>query len=148
MSEGIVGGGFDLSTTSDVAAREDDGKWVAIRDSQGEFLTYTPAEGGEKKPVRIRVAGTYSNVYRRATDKQRDRMLRHRRAKLTGAQLNEQQLELVADCVLEWEGFFSGGKPVQCTKLNVVAVLQRAPWIREDVESEMSDHESFFPSAE
>jgi hypothetical protein len=145
-------GGFDLQSNDarSVAETEDAGVWVDCRKANGDPMMYTVIEGeGEaeksvEKQARILVAGTYSNVYRRAQDKQRDKMLRMRRSKMTGAEMLTQQLELAAACCINWEGFISNGKLVLCNAQNALAVLAVAPWIREDVEAQMTDHASFF----
>jgi hypothetical protein len=72
-------------------------------------------------------------------------MLKQRRTSLTGEGLNRQQLELVAASIIAWEGFTANGQPYQLTKENAIALLDKAPWIREQVEEAMGDHASFFP---
>lgn len=136
--------GFEISTSKSVAEREDEGVVINVRDANGDELFY--GEGAAKKAVTITVAGTYSKTYRRATDAQRERMMKQRRVSLSGDQLAKQQLELVAACVLAWDGFVSNGQPYECTKANVISLLDSAPWIREQVEEAMNDHQSFFPS--
>ncbi len=124
---------MDIQTIDDVA-REDEGTLVMVKDAAGE----------EQDGVTILVAGTYSTAYRKAVSAQRDRMLRQRRGNLTGEQLERQQLELVAACIIEWDGFTSNGQPFPLSKDNAITLLTRAPWIREQVEEAMSDHASYF----
>lgn len=123
---------FELSKTKDVAAREDEGTVVHLADENGEKM-YT-----ENVPDTITVAGTYSARYRRAQDANRDRLFKRRSAQLDGETVQRQGLEIIAACVLAWTGF--GMEP---TKANVVAVLESAPWIREQVEAAMNDHQLF-----
>lgn len=136
---------MEISGNKSVTEREDEGTVVHVRDASGEPAIYENGTG--PKPVTITVAGTYSSKYRRAVDAQRDRMLKQRRASLSGEQLNRQQLELVAACVLSWEGFTAEDKPFPLTKDNAVLLLDNAPWIREQVEEAMGDHASFFQKA-
>jgi hypothetical protein len=124
------------------AAAEDEGTLVAIRDASGE-----PELQPNGDPVTITVAGTYSSRYRRAMDNQRERLLKQRRTSLTGEGLNRQQLELIAASIIEWEGFTAEGQPYPFTKENAIALLDNAPWIREQVEEAMGDHAAFFPKA-
>ena len=125
---------MEVTRNRSVAEREDEGTVVQVKDENGDT----------QEGVTITVAGTYSSRYRRATDAQRERMLKSRRASLTGEQLNRQQLELVAACIISWEGFTAEGKPYPLTKENAVALLDNAPWIREEVESAMGDHSAYF----
>ena len=134
--------GLDISTAAEAAKIEDEGQVVHVRDRDGEMLYYANGTQ-ERRPVTITVAGTYSSVYRGALNRQRDRLVKLRRAKLTGDMVEEQQLELMAACVLAWDGFFIGAEPVKCTRENVKQVLATVPWIREQVDEAMGDHEGF-----
>lgn len=138
--------GFDLASTANVAEREDTGIVIELRDESGAPLTYEGQREGEAcmLPVTVRVAGTYSSLYRRTMDLQRDRMLKQRRATLTSEQLARQTLELTASCILDWDGFTNGEAPFHCTSENKIMLLQRAPWIREQIEEAQNDHQGFF----
>jgi hypothetical protein len=134
--------GIDITLAADAAKVEDEGQVVHLRGRDGELLYF--ANGTEaQKPVTITVVGTYSTVYRSALNRQRDRLVKMRRAKLTGDMVEEQQLDLMAACVLGWDGFFVGERPVPFTRENVKQVLATVPWIREQVDEAMSDHEGF-----
>lgn len=132
--------GFDVAAAKAVAAQEDEGIVVPVKDERGE-----PQFVGDV-PVTITVAGTYSSVYRRALDAQRDRLMKRRRAS-TGDELQRQQLEIVAACILAWDGIMSGEKAFPLTKENAIVLLEAAPWIRADVEAAMDDHAGFFKPA-
>lgn len=136
---------FDISTTKDVATKEDQGITVPIKDVNGEPQAYD--DNGQQKPAVIRVAGTYSTTYRRAAEAMRDKAIKRRRVSLSGEQMAKQELELIASCILAWEGLSNAGAPFPCTKQNAIALLEACPWIRADVEAAMSDHESFFANS-
>ena len=137
--------GFEVANSKSVAEREDEGTVVNVRDAAGDEIFY--GEGDAKKAVTITVAGSYSKTYRRALDAQRERMMKQRRGSLTAAQLAKQQLELTAACVIGWQGFLSNGQPYECSKENVIALLDSAPWVRDQVEEAMQDHQSFFSTS-
>lgn len=136
--------GFDINAAESEASAEDAGQVVHVRDANGDPMFY-----GEKgdKPITITVAGTYSKVYRAALNRQRDRMLRMRRTKMTGEMLDEQQVELAAACVLAWEGFTQDGQPVPCTRETARVLMAKVPWLREQVEEAMNDHAGFSQSS-
>jgi hypothetical protein len=69
------------------------------------------------------------------------------RAPLSVEESLAQQVETVASCVLEWEGFVNDGQPVPCTKENAIKYMTAAPWIREQFEELMNDHELFSKSS-
>ena len=139
-------GGFNLQSAAPTSAKEDEGTPVELHDADGE-----PIMQGllNDKPVTITVVGTYSQKYRKATDVARDKQLKRRRAMLTGDELQKQQLDITASCVLSWDGVNADekGTPLPCTKENVIAVLVAAPWIREEVEAAMNDNARFFGKA-
>ncbi len=134
-------GSFSLKGAADVAARQDRGTRVALRDEHGDPLTYTNAEGEVVESTAL-VAGQLSSLYRKAEDALRDRQLKRRSTVLTAELLNRQQLELIAACVLKWD-LFDEERPVPCTKENVITVLIAAPWIRADIEAAMADAARF-----
>jgi hypothetical protein len=132
--------GFDLSTADDVAGRENEGQWIEIHGAEGDPLFYR--DGEDVKPVRALVAGTYSRRYRRVEESLRDKRMK-KGSRYTGEQFERDQVRLAALCVLDWEGFFASGKPIPCDESNVATVLQKAPWIRDQVTTAMQDHEGF-----
>ena len=136
---------FDISANKDVAATEDEGIVVPIKDLNGDPQSYE--DNGVTKPAVIRVAGTYSTTYRRAAEASREKAMKRRRVAPSGAQMARQELELIAACVLSWEGLANAGQPFPCTKANAIALLDACPWIRQDVEAAMGDHESFFSNS-
>lgn len=134
--------GFDINTAADAANVEDEGQVVHCRDRAGDPMYY----GEDKKPVTITVAGSYSSFYRKEQARQRARIGKMQRRRLTsdlGNLAEDQALYQAAACCLAWDGFFAGDKPVPCTAENARLVLERAPWIREQVEEAMHDHEGF-----
>lgn len=133
--------GIDISKAPEATAREDAGQVVHIHDEQGE-----PAyENGQ--PVTVRIAGTYSSLYRRTSEAQQQRQLKQRRTTLTGEQLRKNRIELVAACVLGWDGFTDNGQPFPCTKENAVRLLDTLPWVFEQLEQAQADHQGFFSTS-
>lgn len=135
--------GFDLSAAKPVAAKEDEGQTVHVHSELGEPLYY---DGG--KPVTMTVVGTYSSTYRRAEEALSNQRLKRRsRAALTAGVIRAESRSVLAACVLAWDGFMDGGKPLACTKENVVRVLEAAPWIEDQVTAAMEDHAGFFSNS-
>lgn len=139
-------GGFDVTAAGNtVQDKEGEGVWVNLRDVNNDPVEYE--KDGEKRPLRILVAGTYSKQYRDISDRQRNKLLKTRRMQLTGDQLRENQREASAHCCIAWEGFHAAGKEFACNPTNAMAVFKAAPWFQEQVEEQMQDHESFFRNA-
>ena len=133
--------GLDLTEPS-VADSQDQGTVVHLHDVNGDLMYY--GEGDEKKPVTWKVVGVYSNIYQKAEQAVAQRQVKRRR-RSTPAEMIRDQLELMFDCSLGWDGVFeAAGKPLQLTKDNVIRVLTRNPWIKsEDLDPAMSDPQRF-----
>lgn len=129
--------GIDVSGAASVSQREDEGQVVHIRDANGE-----PEMDGDK-PVTVRIAGTYSRVYRRTQEAQTQRMFKRRQAALTAEQWTANRIELVAACIMEWAGFYNRGQPFPYTKENATLLLTGAPWILTQLEEAQADHAGF-----
>lgn len=132
-------GGFDLKTASPVSELEEMGAWIELVGIEGEPLLY----GFEKKPVRMKVAGSYSKLYRKLTHAQTTKAVKRRTTKITGELLHRQRLEVIAGCVLAWEGFFEAGVELPFVRENIKKVLDGFGYILEQVEAAIEDHESF-----
>lgn len=135
---------FDVSAQKDVGQREEEGTLVTVKSVTGEVQYY--GEGEAKKPVTIRVVGTFSKTYRRANFALRERVRKFRTMR-TSEQQDLHAIELIADCILGWEGITNGDQPFPFTRENAIALLQAAPWVREDVEAAMGDHQGFFSTS-
>lgn len=134
---GDIKGGFDLKVAKEAVAAEDEGQVVHVLDPEGEPLFYENGSG--PKPVTMKVAGTYSRVFRKAADAQKNRLSKGGRSRS-----EDTQLELQAACVLDWDGFFDNGQRLACDKENVTQILDGFLWIRQQVAEAMYDHAGFF----
>lgn len=130
-----------LAQGTSVAQREEDGTILSIKDETGE-----PMMEGDG-PVTITVKGSYSPTYRRASEANRDRLLKRRSTQMDGDELDQRSLELIAACITAWNGFTAGGAEFPLTKANAIALLRACPWIREQVEAAVHDHAAFFPKS-
>lgn len=131
-----------------VTDREDEGTWVHLHDELGN-LEYEPkVEAGKKatadnKPVRVKIAGTYSSRYRMARLKQRDRSMQRARQRVEAETVEEQERQVVADCFLEWECVLANGKPLDLTPKNAALLLKLRPWNYDELVVAQNDHASF-----
>jgi hypothetical protein len=122
--------GISLQQVGDQSIREEEGIW-------GDII------GPDNRTVvaRVKVVGTYSKRYRKALEAQVAR--RRRRTKLTPDEYTAQHIAVMAECILEWEGFKNGEAVVPCTPATAIPYLTQAPWLREQVDELMQDHEGF-----
>lgn len=140
-----LSGGIDMDGVEDVSAREGQGRVVHITDPSGEPAFY--GEGENQKPVTVKIAGSYSPKYRQILDHQTQRMLKRRQSTITREQLAENRAELVAGCILEWDGFLIKGEAFPLTKDNAMTLVKKAEWIRTQLEEAQNDHEGFSKNA-
>jgi len=129
----------DISNASTVTDREDDGIVVELNDEKNE-----PAFGPDGKTrVTVTVAGTYSKRYRLAQVANR-KTLRKRRFAVDDDTVDDLARAQTAACIIAWDGFMKDGQPYPLTRENALYVLLHMPWVREQIENAMTDHEAFF----
>lgn len=137
--------GFDL-TKAKASNKDDEGVVVEVEYRDGTPATYSDATGTER-PVTIRIAGTYSKVFRRTSDAQTQRLIRSNTRKPSTEQIQANRNELVAACLMAWEGVEQDGKPFPLTRENALAFLADAPWMRDKLEAAQSDAAGFSASS-
>ena len=124
---------FDFASR-DVTAKADEGAELEVLD---------PANG---KPVGvfITLAGADSSVHRKATA-----AIANRRAKggfrrnINLDDLQTESIEVLARCTLGWSGVVLDGNDVPLSKEAAVTLYTRFPWLREQVETFISDRANY-----
>jgi hypothetical protein len=130
-------------STKTVEDREEAGTLIHVRDETGEKQYHQ--QGEEKKPVTLRVCGSYSRTYKRARETQREGNMKRGRAVRDPEVLDQQELRVHAACIKpeDFGPFTVDGKPFEYSPKNAVLVLEAASWIREQVEEAVYDHQGF-----
>jgi hypothetical protein len=123
---------MDLSTVAMDQEKEDAGVRVHITDAAGDPQFYD----GDKA-VTITVAGKYSKACREALFAQARAVRRRGGIPILPEEQARLSIELVASCILDWEGFSSSGEVCPMTKETAVRLLTLGPWIREQLEEAM-----------
>jgi hypothetical protein len=132
---------MDITTVETVS--EDEGTFVHFKDAAGELL-YDVA-GETKTPVGARVAGTYSERYRKVQRKVKERNIRaaRRNEEWDADTLDARTFELEAAAIIEWT-FTANGQPFPITPDNWKALVAKQPQWQEQVDKAMNDHARFF----
>lgn len=129
--------GFDLATLEDITEAE-----VQLK------------RDGQPLPIWVTLAGP-EHAKRKAFVFNKQRRLRQQLAK-TGkiefqdpAEDDADEVELLTACVLSWRGVVLNGKPLDCNKANVMAVLgdPKRAWFRRAVKAAFDDNEAFIAAS-
>lgn len=129
--------GFDLATLEDITEAE-----VQLK-RESQLL-----------PIWVTLAGP-EHPKRKAFVFTKQRRMRQQLAK-TGkiefqdpAEDENDEVELLATCVLAWRGVVLNGKPLECNKANVTAVLgdPKRAWFRRSVKAAFDDNEAFIAAS-
>jgi hypothetical protein len=128
---------FKFGRAKEVASREDEGVWFHVHDECDEPLFYE-----NEKPVRMKVAGSYSSRFNRLNEALQRRKWK---AGTTPDEIqNAYREEVVAKCILEWEGFTDEGDvPVPLDPKYAKEAVHTA-WLYPQITRAMDDHKSFF----
>lgn len=129
--------GFDIDSLEDIAEAE-----VQLK------------RGTEPLPIFVTLAGP-EHPKRKAFLFAKQRRMRQALAK-TGkiefqdpSEDEQDEVELLATCVLSWRGVVRGGKPVECNRANVEAILSdpKRAWFRRAIKAAFDDNEAFIAAS-
>ena len=124
---------FDLASLDSAAKAED-----------GAELEVLHPISGEKLGIAIRLAGTDSAVHRKATTAIASRRTKGGfRRNINLDDLQAESIEILARCTLSWSGVVLDGKDVPPRKEAAAALYTRFPWLREQVETFISDRANY-----
>ena len=146
---GTRSGGLSLAGAKAIKENEGEGQSVHIKDALGELLYYTDGKSKKDMPVEIDVVGTYSPHYRRAQQHMRTRIMKHARRNDPDAERAlEEAIALIARCCLGWRGVVYDDtvkepEDIPFSFENTKIVLTEMPWIVEQLDMAMGDHEGF-----
>jgi hypothetical protein len=131
--EGIT---MDLNNLDVVKLANEGTVLELLHPATGELLT--DEKGKEPKAFFLRLLGTDSDIFRSTLKR---RVERNQNKKSKKADLDEAELkaaELLAKCTTDCY-MIENGKPVDCTKENMVRLYLKLPWLREQAEEHMTD---------
>lgn len=130
---------FDLDQL-DVVSHANEGSKCIIRHPVTGEDQYQ--DNGE--PVYLLLAGMDSTVYREAQRKIADaRLNRKGGSKINLADIEAEQLSLLAECTLGWGGMVVGGKELPFDRKTVRSIYEKYPTIREQAEQHIADRSNY-----
>ncbi|MCA1807266.1 MAG: hypothetical protein LC687_05400 [Actinobacteria bacterium] len=134
---------MDLSKVeSDSIANE--GAIMHVRDPADDFPAYFTDGEGKEHPVTMTVLGSDSDFYHQAM---LDASRKFTRKKNNDPKdLEDAALKTMARCIVRWDGFFDGDKPIVCNFENALSLLEKHRWLRDQVREFQEDRANFFKS--
>lgn len=122
----------------------EDGALLHLKDKAGK-----PAMAADGSPVTIRLAGTDSARWRRASDAIGDSRLERARSggKASAHELHEENIALLAAMTLDWSGILVDAKTWDCTIENAKKLYLIAPWIYEQANEFVAKRANFSPAS-
>ena len=132
-----------------ILVSEDEGVVLELKDPAGEPLLQS-----DGKPVWIKLAGTASNKWRKATDAIGDRRIKtaNPRNGTTPKSMDEQRNDtafLLASVTLAWDGIAFDGGPKECTQANAKALYSHPNliWIVNQVDDFLGEQRNFMKAS-
>lgn len=107
-----------------------------LHPTTGDVLT--DEKGDKPKVFFLRLLGSDSDTYRNTIKRRFERNQNKKNQKLDLDDAQLKAAELLAKCTTDCY-MIEDGKPVDCTKENMVRLYLKLPWLREQAEQHMSD---------
>lgn len=123
----------------DIKSFADNGCWVVINHP----VTNQPLTNDKGDEWRMLLAGKDSSLYRKATSEAIQRRFSET-GKLTPEAIEIEQIQVLKACVLNFENFVMSGAVLPFTEDNASMLVERFPWLREQIEKVILDRERYF----
>jgi hypothetical protein len=120
-----------------------------------EPLTFKPEGEDKERPMTITLRGADSDAYRQKQLKISNQRIkrsmsagsRNAHVAIDAEDLDKDALELLIASTVAWDGITINGELVEFSIDNVRQLYTEYPWIREQVDSFISDRSRFLPSS-
>lgn len=125
---------FELELPTGGSARAPTGKNDEKGEQIFEIMTIT---------VRRMSSGAVQQFLNKRKNTQIKVLKRHKN--ISAESIDSDALDMLTFCVVGWSGFYSGGKPVECNRLNVHNLLNDDTfvWIRQQIDRAVLDDSGF-----
>lgn len=125
----------------DIKSFADKGCWLVINHP----VTNQPLVNDKDQEWRMLLAGKDSAVYRKATSDAIQRRFEQGN-KLSPEALEVEQINVLSASVLNFENFVENGKELPYSQENAFMLVERFPWIREQIETLILNRNEYFLS--
>jgi len=100
-----------------------------------------------REPIgaQIKLVGSDSERFRNLSRELVRRRVGKKLSAASAEMLEQEALELLADCTLGWSGVMLDGQELQFSKKAAVDLYARFPWLREQADAFIADRANFLP---
>ena len=131
------GAPFDLASLDSMMKAQEEGVEVNI---------YHPGTG-EDLGIVVKVAGPDSKRVHDARRAISDQRLKQRRLQpMTAAEVDREMIVLLSESILDWRGVVVSGQNIEYSREAARRLLERFPFIREQIEKVVGDRRDFIKS--
>lgn len=104
-------------------------KTAPVHDAGAELLIKD--QYGKDTEFFVTIRGQDSKAFRMADKRRHFELLeaKQKGREIKEFDLDQMDIELIADCVVSWRGLVDGGKDVECSRENVIDLFQSAPYM-------------------
>jgi len=126
---------LDLGVFEESQNLAEEGQWMEVE---------TP--GGEGTDIHLKLAGSDSSYYQKQIQTQQRKMLKKKKFNKTPEEIENDNIELLAACTLDWQNVAYKEESLDCTKYNVRWLYKAFQLIREQIDEFIGDRSNFLPS--
>jgi hypothetical protein len=101
------------------------------------------------EPVTISIHGMDSAVFQAHQKALINKRLQRqtRKATFTAEQIEEESIGTLAACISGWQNIDFDGKPLEFSRANAKALLNKLRWVREQLDEAVADRANFLPTS-
>ena len=125
----------DLSVFEESQNLAEQGQWMEVE---------TPS--GEGTDIHLKLAGADSSYHQKQVQNQQRKMLKKKKFNKTPEEIENDNIELLTACTLDWQNVLYKEETLECTKQNVRWLYKTFPSIREQVDEFIGDRSNFLHS--
>ena len=111
--------------------------------NEGVWMELEHPVTGEPLGVKIKLAGTDSDYYKKELRRQQNKRLKKGIRNINAEELEAEAVELLVACTLDWEGVELEGQALECNPENVRKIYKKFPWIKEQVDAFINNRANF-----
>ncbi len=122
-------------------------KIKAVEKAEAGFWMPLIFVDGTELDTKFLVAGIDSRIYlekqREIANRRIEYAQKNRKKKISREEIEAQDIELLATCIIDWENVEYNEKPLDCTLENKIMVLTENAWVREQIDVAIGDRRNF-----